>query len=145
LLKNSRLSHGVPEQCDPKAKIALALYREAIGVRSTPYEFLGYFKIINTRYPSPAEQVSWIKRTIPLLSDEDAKKRASDLSKAQADIGDYLYVSGRCAVAHAYSDPVVDPDNAEGVLRLSADMPLARALAEYLIEHEYGIRWESSK
>jgi len=56
-----------------------------------------------------------------------------------------LYASGRCAVAHAFNDPVVDPDDPKDVFRLSADMPVAKALAEHLIEHEYRINWESSK
>src|SRR5262249_54561977 len=106
--------------------------------------FLGYFKIINTRYPDGAPQIAWINRTLPLLTDEAANKRVADLTATENDIGRYLYVSGRCAVAHAFNNPVVDPDNPEDLLRLGADMPVAKALAEYLIEHEYGIRWEFS-
>ena len=47
-----------------------------------------------------------------------------------------LYESGRCAVAHAFADPLVDPDDLADLRRLSADLDVVRALAEYLIEHE---------
>jgi hypothetical protein len=140
-----RIPPAVAQHIDRKARIALALYREAGSVRGTPYEFLGYFKVINTRHSSGADQVAWINQAIPLLNDKDANKRVSELSASESDIGRYLYASGRCAVAHAFNDPVVDPDDPEDVFRLSADMPVAKALAEYLIEHEYGINWESSK
>lgn len=81
----------------------------------------------------------WINKTIPLLTDSKAKERISQLASKEEDIGAYLYESGRCAVAHASVDPVVDPDNPNDFLRLSADMPVARALAEYLMENELGL------
>jgi hypothetical protein len=139
-----RIPAAVVQHPDPKARIALALYREAGSVRGTPYEFLGYFKVINTRYSTGADQIAWINQAIPLLNDKDAKKRIAELSAAESDIGRYLYASGRCAVAHAFNEPVVDPDDPADIFRLSADIPVARALAEYLIEQEYGIKWESS-
>lgn len=144
LRRDYRIPTAVALHPDPKARIALALYREAGTVRGTPYEFLGYFKVINTRYRVMADQVPWINKTLPLLTDKDAIKRVSDLTMSESDIGRYLYVSGRCAVAHAFADPVVDPDKPDDVFRLSADMPVAKALAEFLIEHEYGVNWESS-
>jgi len=61
------------------------------------------------------------------------------------DIGEYLYTSGRCAVAHASTTPVVDPDNPEDFLRLSADMPVLRALAEHIIINELGVPRDLSK
>jgi hypothetical protein len=140
-----RIPAVVAQQPDENARIALALYREAGSVRGTPYEFLGYFKVINTRYSSGSDQVAWINRTIPLLYDKDANRRVSELSASESDVGRYLYASGRCAVAHAFNDPVVDPDDPEDTFRLSADMPVAKALAEYLIEHEYAVRSESSR
>ncbi len=124
---------------DPKACLAIALYREARSIRNTPYEFLGYFKIINICYRTGQEQTKWINETIPLLTDDKAKQRIKQLKSQEEDISAYLYQSGRCAVAHASVDPVVDPDNPNDFLRLSADMPVARALAEYLMENELGL------
>ena len=34
-------------EADPKARLALALYREARTINSVPFEFLSYFKILN--------------------------------------------------------------------------------------------------
>jgi hypothetical protein len=138
-LKDYRIAPGLATPSDPKVRIAVALYREAVSIRNPSYEFLGYFKIINTSYDKRPDQVKWINQTIPLLTDPKAKQRFSVLATSHADIGDYLYRSGRCAVAHAFNTPVVDPDEPKEVMRLMEDMPVARALAEYLIEKEYGI------
>jgi hypothetical protein len=124
---------------DPKAKLALALYREAISIQGPPYAFLGYAKIINICYEHGPDQKAWINRTLPLLTDPDATARITALSGAYPDLGDYLYRSGRCAIAHAYGTPVVDPDNPDDILRLMGDMPLVKALAEHLIQHELGM------
>src|ERR1043165_3177543 len=37
----------VPDPSDPKAKLALALYREGLSVNLVPYQFLGFFKVVN--------------------------------------------------------------------------------------------------
>jgi hypothetical protein len=145
LCTNCQLPQAIQSPPDPKARIALALYREAISVQNTPYEFLGYFKIINALYSTGRDQITWINNTLARLTDKRATDRISELSGSQNDIGDYLYHSGRCAVAHASTSPVVDPDNPDDVFRLSADMPVARALAEYLIGNELGIKWELSR
>ena len=42
----------------------------------------------------------------------------------------------RCAVAHAYSDPVVDPDDLSDLRRLSQDVWIIKAVAEFLIEND---------
>ncbi len=144
LCKDYCLPEDVQVPPDAKARIALALYREATSVRSTPYEFLGYFKIIELCHGGKRGQIDWINRTIPLLSDRRAKERVGELGATQ-DIGDHLYGSGRCAVAHASVRRNVDPDSPDDVFRLSADMPVARALAEHLIEYELGIPWQSSQ
>jgi hypothetical protein len=156
-LRGGKGAHGLPTRRDyqipdavslhpdRKARIAMALYREAGSVRGTPYEFLAYFKVINMLYKDWHDQVKWINKTLPSLTDNDANDRVSKLRALESDIGLYLYTSGRCAVAHAFNDPMVDPDDPTDLFRLGADMPVVKALAEYLIEHEYGIKWESSK
>ena len=124
---------------DPKARLAIAIYREAKSVHNTLYEFLSYFKIINIVYQNGPLQKEWINNTISHLSDRKALDRIDQLRSLESDIGAYLYESGRCAVAHAGVDPVVDPDNPNDFLRLSADMPVAKALAEYLMVNELGL------
>lgn len=125
---------------DPRTRLALALYREALGVDSVPYKFLGFFKIINILYPKGPDQVRWINATLDLLENYEAKARAADLRATGEDIGEYLYVSGRCAVSHANTEPIVNPEKPEDTERLARDMPLIRGLAEYFIERELGVQ-----
>lgn len=134
----------LPETSDPKATLALALYREARSLNSIPYQFLGYFKIINILNRTGKEQKNWINSTLPRLTDHRATGRLNELASRYTDIGEYLYESGRCAVAHAFDDPLVDPDKLEDNRRLAADLPVIKALAEHLIEQELGIKSHST-
>ena len=88
--------------------------------------------------------LKWIRDTLPKLTNRDALQRIAVIAAIEGDVANNLFVSGRCAVAHAFTNPVVDPDTPEHIIRLSADMPVAKALAEYLIEHELGVPWERS-
>ena len=54
-------------------------------------------------------------------------------------LGEYLYVQGRCAVAHAFNDPVVDPDIPSDLQRLAEDLPIIEELSAIAIEKELGI------
>jgi len=47
--------------------------------------------------------ISWINKTLPLLTERRAKERLSALAASTKNIGEYLYASGRCAVAHAFT------------------------------------------
>ena len=128
--------------------MALALFREALNVDSLHYRFLSYYKIINILHkagkPDPKKggpaQVTWINQTIPKLQDWEAQKRIKEIQPQISDVGVYLYESGRCAIAHAYGNPVADPDDPKDTMRLSQDLPLVKALAEYAIEYEFGIK-----
>ena len=125
---------------DPKARFALALYREALGLHSVPYKFLGFFKIINILHSGGSQQREWIRRTLPEITNYDAIRRLKELEKQTDDVAKYLYTSGRCAVAHAYGEPTVNPDGVEDYSRLQDDMIVVRSLAEYLIEREFGVK-----
>lgn len=136
-----------PEQ-DRKACLALALFREGRTVNSTPFEFLSYFKILNIFWKDKWETidghrqnpiVEGIRATLPKLRDAMAVGRVNALSKKEPDVPRYLYESGRCAVAHAYSDPIVDPDDVSDLRRLSEDLRIVKAIAEYLIENVLGV------
>lgn len=143
MIDNSIIEYA-PAPADPRAKLALALYREARSVNMLPYEFLGYFKILNVIHNKGNAQIEWIRQTVGKVPDLDAKKRLAEIASAGSDAGDYLYVSGRCAVAHAFGDPVVNPDDPGDVGRLSQDLPVIKALARYVIEHELGVRSEAT-
>lgn len=132
----------LPEPSEPTARRALALFREARALEhvSRPYAFLGYAKILNISLADGKKQVKWMNDTIPKIRDHMALKRIEELRKTEPDLGQYLYGSGRCAVAHANADPVVDPDDVEDTIRLAQDLPVARALAERFIETELRVK-----
>jgi hypothetical protein len=130
---------------DEKARLALALFREGRTVNSTPFEFLSYFKIMNIFWKDRWEiindhrqnpMIEGIRATLPQLSDDMAVNRVRALGTTQPDVPKYLYESGRCAVAHAYADPIVDPDDVSDLRRLSEDVYIVKEIAEYLIETE---------
>lgn len=129
----------IPSTDSSRSILALAFYREALGLNSVPYQFLSFYKIINLLHSGGADQMAWINQAIPSIDDHFAKERIRELQTENANIGNYLYVSGRCAIAHAYTEPLVDPENPADTTRLRKDLPLIRGLAEYAIEHELGI------
>lgn len=135
----------LPEPTDQRAKLALALYREALGLEheNLPYAFLGFAKVLNI-IGNGKSQVAWINGAIGGIKDRVARARVSQIQADGQDVGDYLYGSGRCAVAHAANDPVVDPDDAADTMRLGKDLPVAKALAQHFIEGELGIKSRST-
>ncbi len=129
----------IPLPTEEKARIALALYREALSLNNDSYKFLSFAKILNIKFHGQAQQVKWMNDNLPSIGHQ-AKERLLKLQQTESDVGNYLYVSGRCAVAHAYADPVVNPDNPEDTRRLNADLPVIKALVELMIEQEFGIK-----
>ena len=124
---------------DPEQQLAVALYREAMSVNSIPYQVLGFFKIINIRHKHGSAQKAWIKATIPRLTESYLQDRLLALQNAESDVAAYLYESCRCAVAHASSEPLIDPDDLTDLRRLSADLEVVQALAEYFIKYELNV------
>jgi len=132
----------IPEVDNPREVLALALYREAMGVNNPAFQFLGYYKIINILHRSGNEQKKWINKNLEEL-EHAATKRLQKLKEQEEDIGKYLYELGRNAVAHANVntwETVANPDNFADYKRLSKDMPLIKGLAARCIECEFGIQ-----
>jgi hypothetical protein len=126
---------------DPRARKALALYREGHTVNSLPFSFLSYFKILNIFWPDN-QIVDGLRNLLPRLDGNQAQDRIKELATKHEDVAQYLYTSGRCAVAHAFAEPIVDPDDVTHTRRLSQDIWIIRAAAEYLIENELHISRE---
>lgn len=126
------------------AWLGLALYREALGLNSVPYKVLGFLKIINIRYANGLEQKQYINGALPFITGHFASPRLAMLQAEHADVGEYLYASCRCAVAHASTHPLVNPDDSNDLERLHADVTLIQALAEHFIEHELGVKSHST-
>jgi hypothetical protein len=133
----------LPNPADPKAKLALALYREGLSVNLAPYKFLGFFKVINILRNKGNDQKQWIRTNLQYVTDRDALARIGAIQTSEPDVADYLYVSGRCAVAHAFDQSnVVNPDDPADLIRLSEDLPVIRELARVAIEREFAIKSE---
>jgi hypothetical protein len=130
----------LPDPAEPRTRLALAFYREAMASEPIAYRFLNLFKIVNILYARGQDQIAWINATLPSIHDFSVASRLSALGSEVPDVGAYLYESGRCAVAHAFNQPLVDPENLADNRRLSEDLPVLQALAEYLIEHELGVK-----
>lgn len=129
----------LPAPVNPKAKLALAIYREALSVNLVPYKFLGFFKVVNVIRDKGTDQKAWIKSTLAHITDGGIKARIAEIQKRNPDVADYLYVSGRCAVAHAFNQPVVNPDDPTDLIRLNEDLPVIQEIARIAIERELGV------
>jgi hypothetical protein len=133
---------------DPKARLALALYREALNTDSVPLSFLSFFKIINIFYNdktiTPKKQkprnelIEGLRSLLPYIKDDLAQQRIDELKKTVSDIPKYLH-KRRCAVAHAFVSPTIDPDNVTESRDLSQDTWIIRDIADYLIEKKLGV------
>jgi hypothetical protein len=128
----------LPQILTPEGEQALALYREALGLNHETFQFLGFFKIVNIRYATGKDQIGWINSMIPTIKPPTAQ-RVQDLQRSHANVGEYLYVQGRCALAHANAPPTVDPDRFDHIVQFNQDLPVVRELAEHFIEVELGI------
>ena len=128
----------LPLVTDGKAQRALAVHREGLSINSETFSFLSHFKILNILFAGGKEQKDWINQHLRFVGGYAASERLRELRK-HSDIGAYLYHQGRCAVAHAFDNDVVDPDSYIDTERLYADLQLMRELAEICIEKEFGV------
>lgn len=131
-------THHLPESLNPEAQLALAIYREALGLECAPYQFLGFFKIINIRYAGGPQQIDWINRAIAHLT-YPASERIRAIQQSHPDVGNYLFVQGRCAVAHANTPPTADPDLFDHMVQFNQDLLIVKELAEHFIRSELGV------
>ncbi|MDP8212070.1 MAG: hypothetical protein P9X22_02110 [Candidatus Zapsychrus exili] len=122
---------------DSKACLALALYREGLVIDSVPLSFLSFFKIINIFY-NDKTIIEGLRNLLPQIKYEHVKKRIDELKESVKDIARYLY-ERRCAIAHAFTDPTIDPDNVTESRDVSQDVWIIRAVADYLIESRLGV------
>ncbi len=129
-----------PDPQDRRARLALALYREGLSLNHVAYQCLSFFKILNVLFAKSVDQIAWMNARFSQITAGDAAKRLRDVAATHDDVGAYLYGSNRCAVAHAHSSNVADPESPEDERRLRDDFPLVRRLAEIAIESEFGVK-----
>lgn len=120
--------------CD-KTRKALAFWREGVKLQHVHegYSFLSFYKVIESQFTKGKGKANWITKAIPELTG-DAKGRVAELQSENIDVSKHIFVSGRCAVAHATEgDGNIDPDSVEDNLRLHKDMVIIVALAKKYI------------
>lgn len=126
---------------NPASKLALALMREGRGLNHPGYSFLSFFRALEAAIPQPKVRAAWVTENIDKLEGHRAKEALEKLkSTVQDDIGKHLFESGRCAIAHARADPIINPDDPRDTRRLNAELPIIEALAVLAIQEHLGIQ-----
>jgi hypothetical protein len=133
----------LPVPVDARARFAVALYRQALGVNDVAYECLGYFRIMQILHPGSSLE-AWLEIAIPRLTDYEVRQRLPQLeanaTAAGRTMGQYLYGLRRSALAHGDPDDPVNPDERADMRALHEHKPIIKALAELVIEKELGVQ-----
>jgi hypothetical protein len=131
----------LPEPESEKTLLAMALMREGRGLNHPGYSFLAFYRVVELAIGKDWKtQTGWINDQIAGGLTFPAREAVDKLRQQQVqDIGVHLYASGRCAMAHAKNDPIIDPDNPADARRLWAERPIMLALAERAIEEKLGV------
>jgi hypothetical protein len=125
---------------DDKQKLALALYREGLNSRQMQfYRLLSFFKILNIKFATGREQIDWINANLGKIWNFIAQQRLAELQQTRQNVGEYLWKEGRTAIAHANTDPILDPDIPTDRAAATRDADLIHGLAEVLIQEELGV------
>jgi methylamine utilization protein MauJ len=131
----------LPDPTEEDGRLALAYYRDGLGLNSEFYQFLSFWKILELRFGNDRRLQQWIDDSTAQVSGPGVTSRIAVLhAKRRASIGARLFESRRCAIAHArHRGHRFDPDEPEHLRRVNLDLPLIRAFAERFIEHELGV------
>lgn len=125
---------------DDQVRKALAFLREGRRLRHLhePYSFLSFFKVLESQFEAK-DRKTWFEKNLDHLGG-DAAKRVAELKAQGMDVSDHLYVSGRCAVAHAsLSGEIVDPDIPADRKRIAADLDIMASLATRYLKLDAGV------
>ncbi|WP_057460832.1 methylamine utilization protein MauJ [Pseudovibrio sp. POLY-S9] len=135
----------LPEIDSDRAKLALALMREGRGLNHAAYAFLTFFRVLEVAHNKSERRNTWMKSAIERLENSQALKAVNELKASEVvDVAKHLYASGRCAIAHANSDPIINPDDPTHTKRLLRELPIIEALAVMAIEEELGIKTDTT-
>lgn len=124
---------------------ALAFMREGRRLRHVhqSYSFLSFFKVLESQM-SGNERKTWVGNNVGLL-DGLAGTRVAALKANGVDVGEHIFTSGRCAVAHAsIGGVIVDPDFPADRRRIGEDLEVIYGLAKRYISDELGVPDEMS-
>jgi hypothetical protein len=112
--------------------LALALYKEGKNADSVFYQFLNYWKIIEAAVREKDKRWEWVNNSASRLTID--RERLSEITASHSNIAEYFDYSGRCAIAHVFKRPFVNPDANEDYTRISKDVRLVEELARLAIK-----------
>lgn len=112
--------------------LALALFKEGVNSRSVFYQFLNFWKIIELTVKDKGARWAWINAKAPHLGLH--RERIQEILKSNPDVAEYLDYSGRCAIAHVFRNPIINPDGLTDYIRISQDVRVVEDLARAAIE-----------
>jgi hypothetical protein len=134
-----------PEITDKDAMLALALMREGRGINHAGYAFLAFYRVLEVALPNDKKRIAWITASLANLNGHGVKEALAGITaQGTTDVGKHLYESGRCAMAHANRQPIIDPDKPDHMRRLNSELPIMRVLAVKAIEEAFGVETRST-
>ena len=105
-----------PEVTDEDAMLALALMREGRGLNHAGYAFLAFYRVLEVAFPKDKKRIAWITASLANLTGHGVKEALAGITaQGITDVGKHLYELGRCAMAHANRQPIVDPDKPDDI------------------------------
>ncbi len=135
----------LPEVEEDRAKLALALMREGRGLNHAAYSFLSFYRVLEVAIGNGKKRKKWMPDAIDRLKDSRAIDALAELkANGIGDASKHLFDSGRCAIAHAGADPIINPDDPADTRRLYRELPIIEHLAVMAIEEEIGIKTAST-
>ncbi|MBS9717035.1 methylamine utilization protein MauJ [Pseudohalocynthiibacter aestuariivivens] len=130
----------LPEITEAKHQLALALMREGRGLSHIAYSFLSFYRVLEVAV-GKTKIKEWVAQAVNRLPNGEGKRAWGKLiASGILNVSDHLYKSGRCAIAHAGSNPIVDPDKPTDSNRLYHELPLVEGLAELAIEENFNVQ-----
>lgn len=102
------LEYYKPMDLDDSQRLALGLYKEGISNNSIFFKYLGLFKVLEIQM-NGEERQQWLTEFLEDRWEGFSFEGKYDYVPRDAeDLQSFLYKYGRCAVAHANTDPTVD-------------------------------------
>lgn len=124
--------------------LALALYRQGLVENDPVFRYLSFFKILEIVDRGKSAIQKLAVKHLPAARQKAATfmDAADRPTMSNEDLARYLYEDARCAIAHAHSQPLIDPDDPRNTQAVWAHVPLAQHLAAEVIERELSVpRW----
>lgn len=128
--------NSLPKIDNDFQSIALSLYREARNASSPYYRFLCFWKILELPYKKGHKPKEWIDRTMAnntwILKEYFRKENPTTIS-----LGEYLWKSCRCAIAHVWSGKKpINPDRIDDISRITIGARILEELVRIFIKKE---------